>query len=106
MGAPARPKTTSAVTAPQLAKPLPRRGATAEIPNDCPELLRQALARVGRLAEGLRRTEAGVARGTYLTNQVTACLAAWRTEEISATTAIAVLERLDRTSRGDASKVP
>ena len=89
------------------AKPLPRRAtATPELPDHCPELLRQALARVGRLAEGLRRTEADFARGTYLANQVTACLAAWRTEEISAATAIAVLERLDRTSRGDAPKHP
>ncbi len=103
MGAPKK----TAVTAPPdaQAKALPRRPAL-DVPTHCPEPLRQALARVGRLADGLRRTEAGFGRGTYLANQVTACLLAWRSDEITSAIAVAVLERLDRTSRGDAASRP
>ena len=98
MGAALKPRTT-AVTAPQPAKPLPRRRVGPELPEHCPETLRQALARVARLADGLRGTEASLPRGTYLANQVAACLAAWRAEEISASIAVAVLERLDQDVR-------
>ena len=99
MSAAQKPR-TPAVTAPQLAKPLPRRRVGLELPEHCPETLRQALARVARLADGLRGTETGVPRGTFLANQVAACLAAWRAEEISAPIAVAVLERLDHDARG------
>ncbi len=92
MDVPARSTTTSPFALRLKTKPL----TEGDIPSRCPTTLRNLLVRTCQLAVGIGRRADGQAQAAYLTNQATACLDAWRTDDISAAVAISVLERITR----------
>ncbi len=105
MGALPKPSPVLRVVEPasRIGKILPR-----QVSERCPETLGRALARVALVAEGLTREESPAerARGTYLTNQAAACLAAWHAEEISLTTALDIVEQLAPSPKGPRPRLP
>ncbi len=99
----ALPKLSLVEPASRIGKILPR-----QVSDRCPEALGRAIARVASAAEALsgNASAAERARGTYLTNQAAACLAAWHAEEISLTTALDIMEQLAPSPKGPRPRLP
>jgi hypothetical protein len=82
------------------------------VPTPCPTALEAAVLALDITVREAANAEGGAALATYLRNQATACLAAWRAGELGEASAAEVLKTLARraqrssvepTSRGGAS---